>query len=273
MRGEFVDVGGTRLYYYAAGSRGGGDPVVFLHGFPGSSHSWRLMAPLMPEGRRLVVVDLMGCGRSDGPASAAATGVRAHAALITGLLDDLRVGRAAVVGHGFGGAIAQALAVDAPDRVSALALMSCPAFGHHLRVAGMARAAAPLARVLGASLLASFVHGSAVRGYADPDSGGRSLDVALRAYPAHLGTAAIVGHLAALRDPDVAAYGARLAAVTAPTLVLWGADDPFIAPSVGERLRDTIHGATLDVIPGARHFIPEDAPERCARAVAALLAR
>ena len=33
MRGEFVDVGGTRLYYYAAGTRGAGEPIVLIHGF------------------------------------------------------------------------------------------------------------------------------------------------------------------------------------------------------------------------------------------------
>lgn len=269
MRGEFVDVGGTRLYYYAAGSRGAGDPVLFLHGFPGSSHSWRLMAPLMPEGRRRVVVDLVGCGRSDGPGRTPLH-VGTQATLITGLLDDLQIGRAAIIGHGAGGAIAQAVAVDAPDRVSALALMSCPAFGEQLRLAHMARVVAPAARLLGPSLLASFVHGSAVRGYVDRADGGRSLDVSLRAYPAHLGAPAIVANLVALRDPGIAAYGRRLAEITAPTLILWGENDPFISPSVGARLRDAIPGATLDVIPGARHFIHEEAPERCARAVTEL---
>jgi len=272
MRGEFVDVGGTRLYYYAAGTRGAGDPVVFLHGFPGSSHAWRLMVPLMPEGRRLVVVDLVGCGRSDGPGTDP-IGISNLAAMITGLLDDLRIERAAIVGHGLGGSVAQALAIDAPARVSALALMSCPAFDFHLRLARMARMVMPAARMLGPSLLASFVHGSAVRGYVDRTAGRRSLDVSLRAYPAHLGTRAIVAHLAALRDPELAAYGERLGTLRVPTLILWGADDPFLAVSAGERLRDAIPGATLDVIPDARHFIAEEAPEHCARAVTALLAR
>lgn len=272
MRGEFVDVGGTRLYYYAAGTRGTGDPVIFLHGFPGSSHSWRSMLPHMPQGRRLVALDLVGCGRSDGPGTYPIT-VSRLAALIVGLLDDLRVARAAVVGHGLGGAIAQAIAIDAPSRVSALALMSCPAFEARLRMARMARAALPAARLLGPSLLASLVHGSAVRGYVDRAAGGRSLDASLRAYANHLGSPAIAAHLAALGDPEVAAYGRRLALIRAPTLILWGRHDPFIPPSTGARLCDGIPGATIEVIPGARHFIHEEAPERCARAVTALLAR
>ena len=68
MRGEFIDVNGARLYYYAAGSRGVGEPVVFLHGFPTSSHLWTEVVPLVPKGHRVVVVDLLGYGRSDRPA-------------------------------------------------------------------------------------------------------------------------------------------------------------------------------------------------------------
>ena len=108
MRGEFVDLGGVRLYYYAAGTRGAGDPLVFLHGFPGSSHSWRNLAPLMPEGRRQVLVDLLACGRSDGPCDGAER-LTTHTQLIRRLLDDLVIPCAAIIGHGVGATIAAAL--------------------------------------------------------------------------------------------------------------------------------------------------------------------
>ncbi len=275
MRGEFVDVGGTRLYYYAAGSRGGGDPIVFLHGFPGSSHSWRHIVPLMPGGRRLVVVDLMGCGRSDGPQGlkGEAGTIATHAALIRGLLDDLSIARCALVGHGLGGVIAQALTVEQPARVSGLALIS--SFGFEVwprRLARLARAAGPLARWLGGGVLASFVHGSAIHGYADRDEGRRSLDHSLRAYATHLGADALVAQLRATRDPAIQSIGARLGELAVPTAVICGADDPFLPHSLGERLQAAIHGATLDRIPGAGHFVMEDAPEHCATAIQTSLA-
>lgn len=271
MRGEFVDVGGTRLYYYAAGTRGGGDPVVFLHGFPGSSHSWRLVVPLMPEGRRLVIPDLMGSGRSDGPGPGGGA-IGDHANLITGLLDDLGVERAALVGHGFGGAVALAVAVDQPARVSALALVATPAFdAWPRRLARLARLAAPLGGVLGPAVLASFVHGSALRGFADREAGRRSLDVSLRASASRLGLDAVRANLRALRDPALGALAPRLAGLPLPVAVVWGAADPFLDPSVGQRLQAAIPGATLTVIPGARHFVAEDAPEQCARAIRAAL--
>lgn len=274
MRGEFVDVGGTRLYYFAAGTRGRGDPILLLHGFPGSSHSWRRVVPLLPEGRRVVVVDLMGCGRSDAPPAAPGSPLDQHVARIVALLDDLRIDRAAVVGHGYGGAIAMAVAASHAPRVSALCVMSAPAFGAWPRRHGrLARAAIPFARFLGAPVLAGFVHGSALRGYVDRDSGSRALDHALQAYPLRLGTAAIVSHLRAMRDPAVAALAGRLGGIAAPTAVIWGSDDPFLAPALGARIRDAIPGATLDVIPGARHFLSDDVPEHCAAIIAILLDR
>lgn len=279
MRGEFVDVGGTRLYYYAAGTRGAGDPVVFLHGFPGSSHGWHLLTPLMPEGRRLVVVDLMGCGRSDGPGGALAKSgtLVEHAELIHRLMDDLGITRVAIVGHGLGAAIAQSVALDHPGRVSALCLMTSPAFDAWpqglARLPRVVSSARPFAELIGAPILAGFVHGSAIRGYADRDTGRRSLDHSLRAYPSRLGTASLFAHLAAMHDPGIPALGARLGALDVPTAIVWGANDPFLSPSVGERLRAAIPHATLDRISGARHFVAEDAPEQCAEVICALLSR
>ena len=275
MRGEFVDLAGTRLYYYAAGSRGAGDPVVFLHGFPGSSHSWRQMIPLMPEGRRLVVVDLMGFGRSDfGRGDASPPRLAHHVGLVRQLLDDLSIATSAIIGHGIGGTIAQAIAIGHPDRVSALGLCSCPAFDvWPRRLARLARLAAPGARLLGPAMLASFVHGSAIRGFADRDAGRRALDVALRPYPAHLGVEALTSQLALMRDAEIAGVGARLGTIGVPTAVIWGARDPFLPVALGKRIAAAIPGATIDIIPDARHFINEDAPEQCARLASTLLSR
>src|SRR6476619_6272310 len=78
VRGEFLDLSGARLYYYAAGTRGAGVPAVFIHGFPTSSHLWNDVIPLIPPGHRLVVLDLLGYGRSDRP-GARRVDAQAHA--------------------------------------------------------------------------------------------------------------------------------------------------------------------------------------------------
>src|SRR5689334_6322592 len=123
MRGEFLDVAGSRLYYYAAGSRGAGEPIVLIHGFPTSGHLWSDVVAALPAGHRVVVLDLLGYGRSD-PARRAAVDIASHADRLVAVLDELRIERACLVGHGAGGGIAQSVAVRFPQRVSHLCLVN-----------------------------------------------------------------------------------------------------------------------------------------------------
>jgi len=55
--------------------------------------------------------------------------------------------------------------------------------------------------------------------------------------------------------------------------VIWGAQDPFLPLTLGQRLADVIPGATFDVVDGARHFLPEEAPRQVADSLTALLER
>ena len=276
MRGEFVDVAGRRLYYYAAGARGVGEPVVFVHGFPASSQLWHAVVREMPDGHRLVVLDLLGFGRSDRPDGAPLT-VAAHAERLKGLLDELQIDRACLVGHGMGGAVAQHAALVWPQRVSRLGLVSSVAFDvwprRAARVARQLSAFVPLGRALGAPLLAGFIHGSLLPGFADAEAGRRALDSYLRAFTSHLGVEALVAQLRAMSDPGVAALGHRLGSLALPTAIVCGALDPFLPVRLGSRLQRVIPGATLDIIPQASHFVPEDTPERVAASITALLRR
>lgn len=275
MRGEFVDLGGTQIYYYAAGSRGAGEPVILLHGFPTSSRLWQGVVRDFPAGHRLVVVDLPGYGRSDpGNAGRGHATSATHAAAVLALFDDLAITKACVVGHGLGGGVAQALAVQWPDRVSALALVSSNAFGvKPARMARMARVLGPLARHAPPGLLAGLVHGGVRRGFADADRSRLTLDTCLHAFTTPIGRTALAGHLTALDRCDTAQWSARLGELRVPTAVIWGQADPFFPIAHGERLAAAIPGATFDVIPGAAHFVPEDSPDQLRRVLDGLLTR
>lgn len=273
MRGEFVDVGGVRLYYFAAGTRGDGEPIVFLHGFPTSSHLWNGVVPLVPKGHRVVVVDLLGYGRSD-PPNAHGLSIRAHGERVLALLDALRINYACVVGHDLGGGIAQWLAVRYPARVSRLALIDSVAFdawpGREVKVA---RATMPLTRFLPATWLLSVLRADLLRGFVASERGTHSIDQYVRPFLSEHGRDVLVAHLAALDSEETHALAARLKDIVCPTSIIWGAEDPFLPRTIASQLADAIPGATLDVIPEVRHFTPEEAPERVAAAVASLLLR
>jgi len=273
MRGEFIDVGGARLYYYAAGTRGGGEPIVLLHGFPTSSHLWGRVVPHLPDGHRVVVLDLLGYGRSDRPQSAA-LGVKAHAERVIALLDALGIQYACIVGHDLGGGIAQAMALRWPQRVSRLGLVSSVAYDDWpVREIKLARAMLPLTRHLPPTWLLSFLRTELLRGYTDRELGGHSIERYVKPFATAEGRDAFVEHLLALDPTETAALAPRLKDIVAPTMIVAGAHDPFIAIATAERLSRDVPGATLDVLPNARHFVPEESPEALGAAIGRLLAR
>jgi pimeloyl-ACP methyl ester carboxylesterase len=273
MRGEFVDLNGVRIYYYAAGTRGAGEPVVFLHGFPSSGHLWSDVVPLVPAGHRVVVVDLLGYGRSDRPLGRP-VGIRAHADRIIELLDLLGINYACVVGHDIGGGIAQWMAVRYPQRVSRLCLVDSVAFKEWpTRDVKLARAMLPLTRHLPATWLLSILRSDLLRGYQDHDRGVRSIELYVRPFATVEGRDAFMEHLIALDNADTITVAPRLKEIIAPTAIVWGRHDPFLAPDIGRRLQDAIPGATLEVIPTASHFSPEDAPAKVGDAIRELLER
>lgn len=272
MRGEFVDLAGARLYYYAAGTRGAGNPVVFIHGFPTSGHLWSDVVPLMPPGHRLVVLDLLGYGRSDRPLERAVD-ARAQGDRVVALMDELRIERACLVGHGFGGGVAQSIAARQPERVSHLCLVDSIAFDRWpIRRLRAARALLPLAGVTPPSAIVSMLRREADRGYGDPVRAARSLDLYVRPFCGADGVRALVETLRgiATADPDLAA---SVASIRAPTSVVWGRRDRVLPLDTARALAGRIPGAMLEIIDEGHHFTPEETPREVADAAARLLAR
>ena len=273
MRGEFIDVDGARLYYYAAGTRGAGEPVVFLHGFPTSGHLWSDVVAQMPQGHRLVVVDLLGYGRSDPPGTRALT-LRAHAARVIGLMDALGITTACIAGHHLGGGVAQMLAVYWPTRVARLALIDSVAFSGWLtRDLRILRALLPIVRRLPTNWLLPVVRAELERGYYDPPRSIHSINKYQRPFAGDAARLVFLQHVAALDAHEAQSLAFRLNDIVAPTSVIWGEHDPFVPLKLGRRLAGAIRGATFDIVPGARHFTPEDAPRQFAELIAQLLER
>lgn len=273
MRGEFLDINGVRLYYYAAGSRGAGEPIVLLHGFPTSGHLWNGVVPLLPTGHRVVVLDLLGFGRSD-PPSTHGVDIRSHADRLIAVLDHLGINYACVVGHDIGGGIAQSVAVRYPPRVSRLCLVTSVGFDEWpTREGKLARAMSPLTRHLPPSWILSAVRRDLLRGYLDHERGSHDIDLYLRPFVTSDGRDALVAHLRALDSVETLALAPRLKNIVSPTAIVWGGRDPFLPASLGERLRASIPRSTLEIIPDARHFVPVEAAHQLAASIAQLLQR
>src|SRR6476659_7501513 len=117
-----VDVNGARLWYDESGS---GPAVLLLHGGLGDSGLWEPVVPFLAERFRTIRTDLRFFGRSVGPA-----GPWSWQDDVVGVLDELGIERAALVGLSLGGKLALDIALAHPDRLWAVAGVA-PGLGGH----------------------------------------------------------------------------------------------------------------------------------------------
>jgi pyruvate dehydrogenase E2 component (dihydrolipoamide acetyltransferase) len=120
---ENVEVEGKRLRYLKVGDAGG-DPVIFLHGYGGDLNNWLFNQPAVAERATTYALDLPGHGGSSKEVGEGT--IQAMARTVLGFMDAKGIGRAHLVGHSMGGAVALELALSSPDRVASATLV-CPA--------------------------------------------------------------------------------------------------------------------------------------------------
>ncbi|MDX1994137.1 MAG: alpha/beta hydrolase [bacterium] len=121
--GQFIDVNGAEIYYIERGNPEG--PVVLLlHGFGGSTFTWRdNMDAIVEAGFRVIAFDRPPYGLSDKSPDLDYT-VQGYSQLTAGVMDALEVESAVLVGHSAGGGVIAQFAIDFPERVDALVFVA-----------------------------------------------------------------------------------------------------------------------------------------------------
>lgn len=123
--GKFIDIDGNRIHYV---EKGAGRPILFIHGLGAQLHQFRSTLFDKIEGYRLIAIDRPGSGYSERVAGATG-GLSEQALVVRHFIEALSLERPLVVGHSLGGAVALTLAVEHPQCLSGLALLS--PYTHH----------------------------------------------------------------------------------------------------------------------------------------------
>lgn len=234
-------------------------PLLLLHAWGESFESFDRLAPLL-AGFRLYAPDMRGQGDADKPAEGYS--LAEQAADMAAVLDALEVDRAFVLGSSSGGYVAQALAVQHPQRVAALVLVGAPldlrgrpAFADQVEALTDPVSAAwvrdslswfPLLHEVPAWFIEDRV-----------DDGTRM--------PAHVWRALLEG-LCRATPPTEAGT------IHAPTLILWGGQDGLVSRADQETLASRIPGSKLVIYPDTGHLVLWECPQQVAADTTGFLA-
>ena len=246
--------------------------VLLLHGLGGSTQDWAAVAAALPKSLIPLALDFPGSGKAVRPHDSYDPASLAR--WVLGELDDRDVETAVVAGHSLGGRVAGELAMLAPKRVLALALVSplgsaSYGFTDTLKWKAMSRA----------SLVASAPETSMrnALGYGFTVDGPGKKGFVARAMAARTGPRAATSLRALERSVDgllsAPPLGKRLAGSKVPLLLVTGADDPLAPPKDVETIRAARPDATYVRLPGIGHYAPIEAPKEVARLLAELSKR
>ena len=234
--------------------RGDGPALLFIHGFPLDRTLWHPVAEWL-DGRRCIVPDLRGMGRSDAPDLGYSMGV--YATDLAALLDVLGEPRATLVGLSMGGYVAFEFFRRYPERVAALILMDSKAEADSAEARQSRDALAARTRERGARAVADAMLPKLLGREA---ASRPELVAQVRAMIEGTSVRGIVGALGAMRDRrDNTDLLERLGAV--PVLALAGEDDAITPAQQMRAMASAIPGARFQVIPGAGHLPPLEQPK------------
>jgi pimeloyl-ACP methyl ester carboxylesterase len=271
-------VGAASVAYLDNG--GDGPPLLLLHGCPFSKYVWRNMIPRLRDQFRCIAPDLLGLGDTETPAGADWS-LPAQVNTVVGLMDQLEIRQTAVVGHDQGGAIAQLIASQHPDRISALVLADAEAYDNWPSAEEMPFIRITQLPVIGPLVLWAWsrrpmFRWALAKGKAVHDQSVLTDDLVDGYIAANLAT----GHkraktrrfLAIQLDPINQAHTHDLAdalrSIDAPTLILWGERDVHFPPMWARRLAADIPGTTrVEILPATGHLLMEEQPEQTANLI------
>ena len=268
-RSRFVEVDGVRVHYQEAGQPNA--PVMLLiHGFASSNLVWsKVLLELAAAGFRVIAPDLLGYGYSDKPKELDYTITR-QAQMISGLMQQLGIESAIVVGSSYGGAVAATVALDRPELIEKLILVGAVTNNRPTRYLLMRLFGSPIIGDILSPLLVgsrALLRRRMKRVY---DRHSWPLDEK-RVDARHIPLRTRGAHRAIIRtvrrwDAERVSRDAHL--MTRPTMIVWGENDREVSIEDGRRIHGQIPNSRFVVFQECGHLPHEEYPEEFTKLVA-----
>jgi 3-oxoadipate enol-lactonase len=242
-----VQVGDVELYYEIHGA--GEVPVVLIHGLAGDCGAWMPQIKVLEKDYKIIALDNRGAGRSSAPDYPYTS--RHFADDTIGLMDALEISAPAhIIGRSMGGAIAQEMAINFPDRVRSLLITASFAkldrYGHQIlhNINEVVKSQGYMAAARHQSLF-----------FFPPVYFNENQDQ-LDAFEEGLGNTDRPIHGYTHSTHACLTHDAldRLGQIKCPTLVLAGGEDVLCSMGAAKEIVERVPGAVLKVYEGASHF-------------------
>jgi 2-hydroxy-6-oxonona-2,4-dienedioate hydrolase len=270
-----VREGDTTLNIHCNDVGQGSEVVVMLHGSGPGASGWanfnRNIAPLVDAGYRVLLVDCPGWGKSDTIVNAGSRS-ELNARILKGVLDELGIERAHILGNSMGGHSTVAFALANPQRVGKLVLMGGGTGGPSQFVPMPTEGIKLINTVYREPTLENLKKMMNIFVYDSSTLTDELMQARLENMLArrdHLEN--FVKSLAA-NPRQFTDYGPRLGEISAPALVIWGRDDRFVPMDVGLRLVWGLQNAELHVFGRCGHWAQWEHAETFNRMVLDFLA-
>lgn len=265
----YLEVDGHAVHVEQAGS---GPAVLLVHGFGGSTYSWRHVIPDLARDHRVVALDLNGFGWSERPRERDAYTIEGQERLVLGVADALGLERFALVGHSYGGGLSLWIASRHPRRLTSLTLVdsTLPTYSTERR-SRLASSRTVVSLLLRTVLLRETTVRRALRRatYDDAQVTEELVREYLRRVRVEGSVEAFQGLTAPVEGPEPTV---ELEALAVPTLVVWGAEDELLDADLGAQAAARIPGARFVAIERCGHSPMEERPAEFIAALRAHLA-
>lgn len=275
--GQLLDVGGTTVHAHVEGT---GPTVILIHGASGNTRDFTFdLAGRLSDRYRVVAFDRPGLGHTD-RLHAEGESPREQARLLDDAAAQLGIGRAVIVGHSYGGAVALAWALERPERVAALVSLAGAANAWE---GGLGPWYAIASSQLGGATVVPLISALAPRGQAE-----RAMRSIFAPQPVPAGYADYIGVDLTLR-PDTIRANARqvnglkphivemsrsYGGIDVPLEIVHGDADTIVPLAIhSEPLSRQIAGANLTVLDGVGHMPHHADPEAVVAAIDRAAAR
>jgi len=235
---------------------GEGDLAVFLHGIGGNRTNWREQVSALSGRYRAVAVDIRGWGGSDdydGKLS-----VDDMEADVLRVLDHFGAARAHVVGLSMGGLVAQHLWFRHPGRVRSLTLCDT---SPGLTQSHSREELEEFLRLRQKPLLEGKTPAEIAPGVARTLAGSAATPRSMQRLIESLSALHVQSYLKALEAVTYHTPVGDIASITAPCLLMVGAEDKLTPPAISAGMQQRIAGSRLVVLPGAGHLSNIEAPD------------